>query len=260
VGANYDGHVVGSGPYTPTTYIPGRWIVLTRNPNWDPATDALRKALVDRIQVKLGVGISSIQRQIEREDADLSLNSHVPQARVAALRADPQRSRRLSVNTTGGVLHLVLGTHRAAGAIADVRVRRAVNYAVDKVAYRDAIAGRYAATGELASTILAPGSVGYRRYDLYPTPGGRGDPAKAKALLAQAGYPNAVTLRFVTFGSGRYAATRKPIQESLKRAGSLCGPVRSGQVRLGSSDVQRGLVRFSTAWWNDRENDHLSKQ
>jgi ABC-type transport system substrate-binding protein len=105
------------------------------------------------------------------------------------LQADPERSRRLAVNTTGSLLYLVLGTHRGAGAIADVRVRQAVNYAIDKAAYRDAMAGRYAATGELASTIMAPGSLGYRRYDLFPTPGGRGDPAKARALLAAAGYP-----------------------------------------------------------------------
>ena len=106
-------------------------------------------------------------------------------------------------------MFLALGTHRAAGAIADVRVRQAVNYAIDKVAYRDAIAGRYAATGELASTILAPGSLGYRRYDLYPTPGGRGDPAKARALLAEAGYPNGLTLGFATFGSGRLGGRHK---------------------------------------------------
>src|SRR5215211_7970428 len=114
VGANYSGHVVGSGPYTPDVYIPGETVVLVRNPNWDPATDPLRKAWVDRIHVRFGVGISLIQRQIEREEADLSLNSHVPQARVAALRADPQRSRRVSVNTTGSLQFLVLGTHRAA--------------------------------------------------------------------------------------------------------------------------------------------------
>jgi peptide/nickel transport system substrate-binding protein len=176
VGANYDGHVVGSGPYSLTTYDPGRLVVLDRNANWDPATDPLRKAWVDRIEVRLGVGVSSIQQAIEREEADLSLDSHVPQARVAALRADPERSRQVSVNPTGNLLLLVLGTHRRAGAIADVRVRRAVNYAIDKVAYRDAVAGRYAATGEVASSILAPGSLGYRPYDLYPTPGGRGDP------------------------------------------------------------------------------------
>jgi peptide/nickel transport system substrate-binding protein len=219
VGDNYSGHVVGSGPYTPSTYIPGRLVVFVRNPNWDPATDPLRTAWVDHIHVRLGVGISSIQQQIEHEEADLSLTSHVPQARIAALRGDPERSARLSVNTTGTQLHLVLGTQRAAGAIADVRVRRAVNYAVDKVAYRDAIAGRFAANGELASTILAPDSLGYHPYDLYPTPGGRGDPAKARALLAEAGYPNGLTLGFATFGGGRLAAGRKPIEESLKRAG-----------------------------------------
>jgi ABC-type transport system substrate-binding protein len=138
-----------------------------------------------------------------------------------------------------------------AGAIADVRVRRAVNYAVDKVAYRDGITGRYGPTGELASTILAPGSLGYRPYDLYPTPGGRGDPAKAKSLLAQAGYPHGLTLTFVTQGSGRLAAGRKPIEASLKRAGirlkttyyhegeiveeSLAIPAKRRQHQLGQS-------------------------
>jgi peptide/nickel transport system substrate-binding protein len=218
VGDNYDGHVVGSGPYTPDTYIPRKTIVLVRNPNWDPATDPLRKAWVDRIHVKFGVPIPSIQQAIEREEADLSLSSHVPQARIDELRADPERSRRLSVNTAGSLLFLVLGTHKKAGAIADVRVRQAVNYAIDKAAYRDAIAERFAATGELASTILAPGSLGYRPYDLYPTPGGRGDPAKARALLAEAGYPHGLTLGFATL-SGRLAAGTKPIKESLKKAG-----------------------------------------
>jgi len=218
VGDNYSGHVVGTGPYNPTTYVPRRTIVLDRNPNWDPATDSLRKAWVDRIQVKFGIPIPSIQQAIEREEADLSLTSHVPQARIDALRADPEQSRRLSVNPTGSLLYLVLDTNRKAGAIADVRVRQAVNYAIDKAAYRDAIAGRYAAAGELASTILAPGSLGYRPYDLYPTPGGRGDPAKARALLAEAGYPHGLTLGFATL-SGRLAAGTKPIEASLRKAG-----------------------------------------
>jgi peptide/nickel transport system substrate-binding protein len=218
VGENYGGHVVGTGPYNPTTYDPGKTVVLDRNPNWDPTTDPLRHAWVDRIKVTLGVPIPSIQQAIEREEADLSLSSHVPQARIDELRADPERSRRLSVNTTGSLLYLVLGTHKKAGAIADVRVRQAVNYAIDKVAYRDAIAERYAATGELASTILTPASLGYRPYDLYPTPLGRGDPAKARALLAEAGYPNGLTLGFAALG-GRLAAGRKPIEASLKKAG-----------------------------------------
>jgi peptide/nickel transport system substrate-binding protein len=224
VGDNYDGHVVGSGPYTPDAYIPGATLVLVRNPNWEPATDPLRKAWVDRIQIRLDVSLSSIQRAIDGEEADLSLDSHVPETQLARLRADPERARRLSVNPTGTLAFLVLETHRGAGAIADVRVRQAVNYAIDKVAYRDAIAGNFAPAGELASTILAPGSLGYHPYDLYPTPGGRGDPAKARALLARAGYPDGLTLTFVTQGSGRYAAATKPIQASLARAGIRLKP------------------------------------
>jgi peptide/nickel transport system substrate-binding protein len=270
VGDNYSGHVVGSGPYTRETYIPGRLIVLVRNPNWDPATDPLRRAWVDRIQVELGVGISSIQQAIEREEADLSLNSHVPQTRVAALRADPERSRRLSVNTTGTQLHLILGTHRGAAAIADVRVRQAVNYAIDKVAYRDAIAGRFAATGELASTILPSTSLGYRRYDLYPSPGGRGDPAKAKALLAEAGYPNGLTLGFATAGSGRFAAGIKPIEDSLARAGIRLKVTRyrnpdelhdkSLRVPAKRLEHQLGHSGWAQLWPGDNARDTIVPQ
>jgi ABC-type oligopeptide transport system substrate-binding subunit len=124
VGDNYAGHVVGSGPYTVASSIPERSVLLVRNPNWDPAADPLRHAWVDRIQLRLGVSIASMQRSIERGEADLSLTSDLSQARVDALRADPERSRQLSVNTTGSLLFLVLETNRRAGAIADVRSAR----------------------------------------------------------------------------------------------------------------------------------------
>jgi hypothetical protein len=116
-------------------------------PTGIPATDPLGKAWVDRIQVKLDVSLSSMQQQIEHEEADLALDSHVPETRLAALRADPERARRLSVNPSGTLRFLVLETNPKAGAIADVRVRQAVNHAIDKVAYRDAIAGSFAPPG-----------------------------------------------------------------------------------------------------------------
>jgi peptide/nickel transport system substrate-binding protein len=264
VGKAYDGHVVGAGPYKLATSIPGETVVLDRNPNWDPATDPLRRAWVDRIQVKFGLTAPAIQQAIDRGEADLSLTSHVPQTQVAALWNDPERSRRLSVEPTGTALFLVLGTHEDAGAIADVRVRRAVNYAVDKAAYRDAIAGRFAPTGELASTILAPTSLGYQPYDLYPTPEGRGDPARAKALLAEAGHPKGLTLGFATFGSGRLAAGNQAIKESLAKAGirlkvksfkpdelhekSLAVPARRLEHQVGHSG-------WTNSWPGDNARD-----
>jgi hypothetical protein len=44
-------------------------------------------------QVGLGVGISPTQQAIEHEAADLSLISHVPQARLTQLQADPEQAR-----------------------------------------------------------------------------------------------------------------------------------------------------------------------
>jgi peptide/nickel transport system substrate-binding protein len=269
VGERYDGHVVGAGPYKLATYIPGETVVLVRNPNWDPATDPLRKAWVDRIQVKFGLTAPAIQRAIDGGTADLSLTSHVPQTQVAALRADPERSRRLSVEPTGNALHLVLGTHPGAGAIADVRVRQAVNYAIDKVAYRDAVAGRFAPAGELASTVLAPGSLGYRPYDLYPTPGGRGDPAKARALLAAAGYPRGLTLGFVTFGSGRLAAGNNAIKDSLARAGIRLKVKRFKPDQLHEKSLgipakrlehQLGHSGWTNGWPGDNARDTIEPQ
>ena len=219
VGKNYDGYVVGSGPYKLAIHIPGETVVLDRNPNWDPSTDPLRRARVDRIQVKFGFARPTIQRAIERGQADLSLITHLNATQVATFQSDPERSRRLSVEPAGCRLFLILGTNPRAGAIADVRVRQAVNYAIDKVAYRDAMARRHSPTGELASTILAPGTLGYQRYDRYPTLGGRGDPARAKALLAEAGYPNGLTLSYATTSTGTFAAPTKAIKDSLARAG-----------------------------------------
>ena len=142
----------------------------------------------------------------------------MPQARVAALRADPERSRRLSVNPTGTLLFLVLGTHKEAGAIADVRVRQAVNYAIDKVAYRDALAGRFAATGELASTILAPGSLGYR-----PTTSTRprwpGRPRQGQSPAGRGRLPQRADPGLRDLRQRQVAAARKPIEESLAKAG-----------------------------------------
>jgi ABC-type transport system substrate-binding protein len=130
-----------------------------------------------------------MQQQIEHEEADLALDSHVPETRLAALRADPERARRLSVNPSGTLRFLVLETNPKAGAIADVRVRQAVNHAIDKVAHRDAIAGSFAPTGKLAATILPTDALGYRGYDLNPTPGHRGDPPRPRPCSPRQAIP-----------------------------------------------------------------------
>jgi peptide/nickel transport system substrate-binding protein len=216
VGPDYGKHIVGSGPYTLKSYTPEKSIELVRNTNWDPATDPLRKAWVDKIEMRIGLEPEAIQQAIERGDADLSLDSQPPNAALQRLSTDPTLKKQFAVETTGCTRYFALGTNKAAGAISDVRVRQAINYAIDKVAIQRVRGGPLA--GDPASTILTPPLLGYQKYDLYATPDSKGDPEKAKQLLAQAGFPNGITLTYVGPDSGKGDAVNTAVQASLERA------------------------------------------
>jgi peptide/nickel transport system substrate-binding protein len=220
VGDNYSGHLVGSGPYTIEQYQPLRYVVLARNRNWDPATDPLRQAWVDRIEVQIGsANADAVQQAIEQDNADLALDFDPPPARLRAIASDPAKARRIRVVYSGCERYLALETNRAAGPTSDVRVRRAINLAVDKVdALEEFSGGPGGYRGAAASTVLPPNVLGYHPYDRYRTPGNRGDPERARKLLAQAGYPDGVTLTFASHSEGKTVLLDRAIGRSLARA------------------------------------------
>jgi peptide/nickel transport system substrate-binding protein len=89
-GLGYARHLVASGPYRLKQYTPGKLIELVRNPNWDPRTDPLRSAWVDRITVTIGRSEAGIQQAIEAGEADLNLDSvPPPNADLQRLSSDP---------------------------------------------------------------------------------------------------------------------------------------------------------------------------
>lgn len=78
-------------------------------------------------------------------------------------------------------------------AMADVRVRQAINHALDRKSFLEKIE---LGQGELTNQIFIPGDSGYvdELDDRYPY-----DPAKAKELLKEAGYPNGFDLVLPAF-------------------------------------------------------------
>ena len=88
-----------------------------------------------------------------------------------------------------------LGFNTRTRPFTDVRVRQALIYAIDRPAIvRDATHGRFV----LARGILPPGTLGYNPH----LHGYAHDPARARALLAQAGYPEGRGLPPVTIWAG----------------------------------------------------------
>jgi hypothetical protein len=75
----WDGHRMRVfGPLHPISgYQPGS-LTLVRNPSWDPHTDALRPAYVDRIEFILGLDIEEAVGLIERGQTDLFVFENPP--------------------------------------------------------------------------------------------------------------------------------------------------------------------------------------
>jgi peptide/nickel transport system substrate-binding protein len=220
-GEEYARHLIASGPYRLKQYAPGRLIELVRNENWDPRTDPLRGAWVDRVSVTIGRSEAEIQQAIEDGVADLNLDAVPPPvADLQRLSNDPAKARQFAVETTGCVHYLTM--QMDAGPTKSLAVRRAVNYAIDRQAVVLAIGGRYA--GEPASTVLSPTLAGHSAFDLYPSQDARGDPDKARELLAEAGHPDGVTLTYVGPDSQKWKALYEALRSSLERAGITLEP------------------------------------
>jgi len=220
-GRDYAAKLAASGPYRVSNYVPGRLLELERNQNWDPKTDPLRSAWVDKVVVTIGRSEKGIHQAIEQGEADLNLDLiPPPNADLQRLSGDRDLSRQLAVETTGCVHYLTL--QMDAGPTSEHKVRQAVNYAIDRQAVVLALGGRYA--GEPASTILSPTLAGYSAFDLYPSQESRGDPGKAKALLAEAGFPKGVTLSYAGQSSAPWKAMYKALEASLLRAGIRLEP------------------------------------
>jgi peptide/nickel transport system substrate-binding protein len=244
-GRDYGQHLYASGPYRLEQYTPGRLIELVRNPNWDPRTDPLRSAWVDKISVTIGRSESGIQQAIEDGEADLNLDAVPPPvADLPRLSGDPALARRLAVETTGCVHYLTL--QMDAGPTKSLAVRQAVNHAIDRQAVVLAIGGRYA--GEPASTVLSPTLAGYSAFDLYPSQDATGDPDKARELLTEAGYPNGVKLTYVGRDSERWKALYEALRSSLERAGITLEP-----TFYKGLDVYRKSLRLRSK----RDEHHL---
>ncbi|OII64580.1 ABC transporter substrate-binding protein [Streptomyces sp. CC53] len=215
-GPQYDNRPFSSGPYKIESYARDKKLVLVRNPHWDPATDQVRKAYPDRIEVVMGLKGGQIDdRLIASSGADASA---VPWSRLRPestpkVLTRPEVLKRLLAESSNCVDMLQMHTGRA--PFDDVRVRRAVQYALDREALLTAAGGP--ALNEVATAAM-PGSLfdGGKQPDVLGIPA-TGDPQKAKELLKEAGRADGFTTG-VTVSTGD-KAVGEAVQQSLGRAG-----------------------------------------
>ena len=93
----------------------------------------------------------------------------------------------------------------------DVRVRQAMNYAVDKDQLVNVVFRGYASV--MDAPIAAP-AFGYAPQEPYSY-----DPEKAKALLTEAGYPDGFSVKVLTFTGEEYRTAGQVLQQMFADVG-----------------------------------------
>jgi len=229
--AQFNQHVMSDGPYQITSVVPGKSLVMTDNPAWKQSADPLRHQYVKKIT--LTIGVSSAQTQLADEKAntfDLVQDVTVEPTAIPQLLASKDPKFHVwPWSDTVPYLVFNLRSPDAKGAMANVKVRQAFEYGINKVAVQKAFGGPNVA--QIINTVIPPGNIGYVNSNMYPDNNGNGNVAQCKTLLKQAGYPNGVTLTGLSVNDSVGTQAFQAIQASLKN----CGITLKSKPEPGSS-------------------------
>jgi len=166
-----------SGPFVITKVDAPNTLTMERNPQFKTVQDAgaseVADALVDKIVVTQNKNNSAQVTGVEQNTIDY-MNDPPDADRLPEVKA--RFSDRFRMEESINTYYFWMNNQTA--PFNDVRVRQAVNYAIDPEALNRVFGGRLHPTQQ----ILPPGMPGYDEFTLYPGP----DMEKAKQLLAEA--------------------------------------------------------------------------
>ena len=231
-GENFDQSPIGSGPWRFVDWSHDDYIILAKNPAyWGPVP------LADSMRIRIIP--EPLTQAAEYERGGLSV-VEIPFGETR--RWEERHGSELQRRPTIRDLYIAINTTR--GPLSDVRVRQALNLAVDvPTLLQTVMAGR----GLQAHGVIPPGITGYDSTRA-PFPH---DPDSARALLAAAGHANGLSLKLWRSQRPEYARIAQAVQQDLAAVGIQVEIVQRdassarAAVRKGEADL------FLTDWYAD---------
>lgn len=212
-GNQLDSKPISSGPYKVAEYKPGASLKVVRNDKWDKKTDDVRQANPDAFQFTFGLDGSTIdERMIAGQGTDVDAIAGTVQAATVPRIQTPQLKQRTMTGINGCTTYMGLNTTKK--PLDNVKVRQAINLAVNKATVRDADGG--SALAEIGTSIQPPTVAGRVDYDPYPSPDHKGDVEGARKLLTEAGLASGFTMTLDTRADPKMQAMAVAIQQALE--------------------------------------------
>ena len=208
--------VIASGPYTLAEYTPGSLIRLERNEYWDESTDEVRKAYPDEWEFEIGIDGATIDERMiagQGDDKD-AISGTIGAASLPRIQTPELQERAI---TADAYCTTYMGLNTTKAPFDDVKVRDAINWAIDRSALVNASGGTQLA--DPAYSIIPPTVSSFKDFNLWETEGDKGDADKAQELLAEAGLADGFEFTLDIRSQPLMQAQAEAIQEALKKIG-----------------------------------------
>jgi peptide/nickel transport system substrate-binding protein len=205
---------IGTGPFIFKEWVRGSHVLYERNPNyWDGG-----KPYLDQLIIRFINDTAAAVAALETGEVLLSANAPVPLSDIERLK----HSDRLAFESRGysygnSIVRLELNFENK--YLADIKVRHAIAHAFDRKFIADTVFYGY------ATPLDGPVSPSLSKFFYPDLPKYAFDPAKAEALLDEAGYPRGANgVRFELFidplqPAGTYKQAADYIAQSLDKVG-----------------------------------------
>src|SRR6516165_8689040 len=234
-GEDFNLHPIGSGPFRFVSAQQDKDVVIERNTDYWATP-----AHLARVEFKVIPDATTRALELRKHSADVAINSLTADT-VLALHNDPG----LTVMQAPGTIYSYLALNLRDPILKDIRVRHAVAYAINVYPIIRYLLRNQA---QPAYSILPPEHWAYdadvKRYPY--------DPAKARALLDEAGYPVKSGVRFhVTMKCSSDDATRLMavvLQQQLRDVG-IALDIRSFEFATFYSDITKGAYQIHSLRW-----------
>jgi peptide/nickel transport system substrate-binding protein len=250
----YEQHPLSTGPYQVASYTPGTELKLSKNPNWDPATDPVRHQYVDGWDFKFGQDLIKAQRQVlasSGPDANALSYSNLDVSLLPEVKDQSQ----LIKGDGPCTITLPMDTRKI-----PIEVRKLVAEAYPYDSWRK-VAGLNPNDDPPASTILPRAVPGFQKYELPGLTGtGKGaeDPAVAadvKAKLHALGKDNFELSQYYSIDDKIATNVMSLRKQVFEKAGfkykAIGVPKAKIRTFTGNQDAPVNLGKTPAGWCSD---------